>query len=196
MSGKAPSAGQKVTPSNAPVTHEPTGPVPPSSLAAESARRGGAFASNPDQQQQSHHPTTTSSSGPDTGAGTGTAKATSLTLENAQKQPQPQRRQDEEAQGAPAPSYIASQYRLDLDPSGGRPHGKNLTEGGGFQGSGTTEGPLPEPGSELDPGRVAERDLRARRMVGGPGSSGDAGARERGRITGEGGYDKLGEEAA
>lgn len=55
-----------------------------------------------------------------------------------------------EGQGGPAPTYVNSQrYR---DPAG--PHGKNLKEGG-FEGSGTEAGPLPEPGSMEDPSRVA-----------------------------------------
>lgn len=62
-----------------------------------------------------------------------------------------------EDQGAPAPSYAANQQRL-RDPAG--PHGKNLTEGG-FEGSGTEEGALPEPGSEQDPTRAATNEMRA-----------------------------------
>ncbi|KAG7286365.1 hypothetical protein NEMBOFW57_008674 [Staphylotrichum longicolle] len=59
-------------------------------------------------------------------------------------------KKDLEGQGGPAPTYVNSQrYR---DPAG--PHGKNLKEGG-FEGSGTEAGPLPEPGSMEDPSRAA-----------------------------------------
>ncbi|KAK4466488.1 hypothetical protein QBC42DRAFT_259014 [Cladorrhinum samala] len=49
---------------------------------------------------------------------------------------------------------------------GGKPHGKNLKEGG-FQGTGTGEGPLPEPGSIEDPGRMG---LNKSQSGGGRGS--------------------------
>ncbi|KAL2162396.1 hypothetical protein VTH06DRAFT_7309 [Thermothelomyces fergusii] len=50
----------------------------------------------------------------------------------------------------PAPTYVTNQRHR--DPAG--PHGKNLKEGG-FEGSGTEAGPLPEPGSMEDPARIA-----------------------------------------
>jgi hypothetical protein len=48
------------------------------------------------------------------------------------------------------------------------PHGKNLKEGG-FEGSGTDGGPLPEPGSMEDPARLAELNLiaKAKKVRGG-----------------------------
>ena len=79
-----------------------------------------------------------------------------------QQQQQQQQQQEEEEQGkpkaygGPAPTYIDAQRMR--DPGG--PRGKNLTEGG-FEGPATVEGPLPEPGSAEDPGRLAQRDLRA-----------------------------------
>ncbi|KXX77872.1 hypothetical protein MMYC01_205791 [Madurella mycetomatis] len=96
-------------------------------------------------------------------------KTTSLDLENRQAQ------RGAEGQGADAPSYAhGSHYdRERLEGTGvGRPHGKNLHEGG-FEGSGTGEGALPEPGSIDDPARLAERA-----MVGGTRSHG--GPREAG----------------
>jgi hypothetical protein len=88
-----------------------------------------------------------------------------------------------EGQGAAAPTYVPNQrYR---DPGG--PHGKNLKEGG-FEGSGTEAGPLPEPGSMEDPTRVATRDLKA-----GMGSQGrDAGPRQTGGVEGKSWYTPLG----
>jgi hypothetical protein len=87
-----------------------------------------------------------------------------------------------EGQGAAAPTYVPNQrYR---DPGG--PHGKNLKEGG-FEGSGTEAGPLPEPGSMEDPTRVATRDLKA-----GMGSQGrDAGPRQTGGVEGKSWYTPL-----
>ncbi|KAK4126683.1 hypothetical protein N657DRAFT_687117 [Parathielavia appendiculata] len=83
----------------------------------------------------------------------------------------------QEPQGQAAPSYVPNQrYR---DPAG--PHGKNLTEGG-FEGSGTEGGPLPEPGTMDDPTRVATRDLKA--AMGSQGR--DAGPRQMGGVEGEG----------
>ncbi|KAL2149166.1 hypothetical protein VTH82DRAFT_8514 [Thermothelomyces myriococcoides] len=132
MTNKAPSAGTKVTTGeNIPVTREAPGSVPKDSLAAESVRRGGGFASNPGQQQG----------------------------EGAQRRPQQQPRSQSEGSGilesqhsyaGAAPTYVANQWHR--DPAG--PHGKNLKEGG-FEGSGTAAGPLPEPGSKEDPSRIA-----------------------------------------
>lgn len=73
-----------------------------------------------------------------------------------------------EGQGGPAPSYAAVQQGL-RDPAG--PHGKNLKEGG-FEGSGTEAGPLPEPGSEQDPTRVATSEMRGGLRMGAGGKEG------------------------
>ncbi|KAK4100054.1 hypothetical protein N658DRAFT_559945 [Parathielavia hyrcaniae] len=85
--------------------------------------------------------------------------------------------QQEEPQGQTAPSYVVNQYHRDR----AGPHGKNLTEGG-FEGSGTAGGPLPEPGSANDPTRAATRDMRA--AVASQGRN--AGVRQMGGVEGEG----------
>ncbi|KAK4229422.1 hypothetical protein QBC38DRAFT_472349 [Podospora fimiseda] len=109
---KAPSAGMKVTPSNPPITHESTGKVENSSLAAESIRSGGPFKENPESRFES----------------TAVKPSSSST----------------ETSGLSSSSSGIS--------SAAKPHGKNLKEGG-FEGSGTEGGSLPEPGSKDDPGR-------------------------------------------
>jgi len=185
MPNKAPSAGTKVTTGeNIPTTREAPGNVPEGSLAAESASKGGEFASNPGQEQapqkrsQQSQPQASSRAGTHEGGGTAPAKTTSLHLENQQTargtagQGTPSGGgkkmakesssasggglESQQSYGGAAPSYAANQrFR---DPAG--PHGKNLKEGG-FEGSGTEAGPLPEPGSMEDPARAATRDLRA-----------------------------------
>ncbi|AEO64527.1 uncharacterized protein THITE_2110756 [Thermothielavioides terrestris NRRL 8126] len=205
MSGKAPSAGTKVTTGeNIPTTREAPGKVAEESLAAESARKGGAFAANPGQEQapqkrqpqpQSSQQQQSSRSGTEEG-GTAVNKTTSLNLENQQtargsggssKGAAPTEDlslENQQAYGGPAPSYVLNQRHR--DPAG--PHGKNLTEGG-FEGSGTAEGPLPEPGSIQDPARVAARDLRA----GMAGRGGDAGRpRQTEGVEGKSWYTPLG----
>ncbi|KAK3294990.1 uncharacterized protein B0H64DRAFT_476359 [Chaetomium fimeti] len=202
MTSKAPSAGTKVTTGeNIPVTREAPGNVPEGSLAAESARKGGEFASNPGQHEQapqkrSQQPQTQSSQ---TSGGTAD-KATSLNLENqqtargtgqgqglgqGQEQHQATRGQgtgktasetggleSQSSYGGAAPTYLAGQRHR--DPAG--PHGKNLTEGG-FEGSGTEAGPLPEPGSAEDPARAASRGMRAAAAAApGQGRAGGVGA--------------------
>jgi hypothetical protein len=72
-----------------------------------------------------------------------------------------------EGQGGPAPSSHAATRQQHA----GGPHGKNLTEGG-FEGSGTEAGPLPEPGSEQDPTRAATSEMRGGRRVGAGGKEG------------------------
>jgi hypothetical protein len=102
--------------------------------------------------------------------GTATDKTTSLNVENQQssrgtagdvssaagKESRDLSIENQQAYGGAAPTYVSNQrYR---DPGG--PHGKNLTEGG-FEGSGTEGGPLPEPGSMDDPSRVAQANFRS-----------------------------------
>lgn len=142
---------------NIPTTREAPGNVLEGSLAAESARKGGAFASNPDQHEQGHEQQARK-------PGTGTGKTASETgsLEN------------QSSYGGAAPTYLAGQMRR--DPAG--PHGKNLKEGG-FEGSGTEAGPLPEPGSAEDPGRAATRGLSAAAAAApGVGRAGTGGVEE------------------
>lgn len=184
---------------NIPTTREAPGNVPEGSLAAESARKGGAFASNPGQQQQheqapqkrSQQPQSSSQSGgtPDkttslnlenqqTARGTGTG--TGQGHEQARKQPTTDTSKtagggletQPKAYGGPAPTYLAGQ--MHRDPAG--PHGKNLTEGG-FEGSGTERGPLPEPGSVQDPGRAAVRGLGVSAVAGPGRGSGTGGGK-------------------
>ncbi|KAL2198186.1 hypothetical protein P885DRAFT_76892 [Corynascus similis CBS 632.67] len=165
MSNKAPSAGTKVTTGeNIPTTREATGKVGQDSLAAESLRKGGEFAANtsaggqyheqgPQKRSQQHSGTQQTS----TGAGTGN-KATSLGLENKQTSRgtgqtgtgSGEGLESQRSYAGAAPTYVNNQWYR--DPAG--PHGKNLKEGG-FEGSGTEGGPLPEPGSMEDPSRIA-----------------------------------------
>ncbi|KAH6613795.1 hypothetical protein B0J18DRAFT_460657 [Chaetomium sp. MPI-SDFR-AT-0129] len=179
MPTKAPSGGTKVTRGeNIPVTREATGNVVEGSLAAESTAEGGGFAANKPalegqeqgrrRQQPQQQPQHGRGSTRRTGAGD---TSTSLGLENQQtsrgtaaggndttaggtrhtrKTAGTGEGPTSSSQPAAAPTYVASQYIR--NPAG--PHGKNLHEGG-FEGSGTAEGELPEPGSIEDPGRAA-----------------------------------------
>ncbi|KAH6842562.1 hypothetical protein B0I37DRAFT_199273 [Chaetomium sp. MPI-CAGE-AT-0009] len=192
MTTKAPNVGTKVaTGENIPTTREAPGNVPEGSLAAESARKGGAFASNPDQHeqapqkrsQQQQHPQPQSSSSPSQTGGTAD-KTTSLNLENQQtargtgtgtgQEHQQQTRGQGTGGGKKASESGTGTGTGGLETqqshrgaAAGGPHGKNLTEGG-FEGSGTEAGPLPEPGSAEDPGRAA--------VAGGRGRAAGAGA--------------------
>ncbi|WYZ46674.1 hypothetical protein EsH8_IX_000899 [Colletotrichum jinshuiense] len=128
---KAPSAGTKFEPgSAAPTRNEATGPVPSDSLAAESARGGGEFANNA--------PSGTSSSRRTAGGSAPGSGASSIP-----------------GQAGAAPTYVNNQYIR--DPAG--PHGKNIQEG--FDAKDTKDGIQAafnaQPGSENDPGRVAEQ---------------------------------------
>ncbi|KAK4142061.1 uncharacterized protein C8A04DRAFT_38580 [Dichotomopilus funicola] len=221
MPTKAPSAGTKVTTGeNIPVTREATGPVASGSLAAESTAEGGGFAANkpalegqeqgrrrqPQQQPQHGRSTVRRTGAGDTstslglenqqtsrGATTGdnTGGGTRHTRKTAGASEGPT---TSSAQPATAPTYVASQYIR--NPAG--PHGKNLHEGG-FEGSGTAEGALPEPGSMEDPGRAA-----LGLGVGGTASSrkgmGGGGKEEEGTGSASGGektwYTALGDEDA
>ncbi|KAK4154161.1 hypothetical protein C8A00DRAFT_14695 [Chaetomidium leptoderma] len=185
MPNKAPSAGKKVTTGeNIPTHREAPGKVPEGSLAAESARKGGEFASNPGQEEQGpqKYQQQQQQSSSHTG-GTAANKTTSLHLENQQtsrgtgtgttgKKTAKETGtgtgggggglDSQASYGGAAPTYVSNQRHR--NPAG--PHGKNLKEGG-FEGSGTEAGPLPEPGSMEDPARVATRGMKA--GVGGTG---------------------------
>ncbi|VBB80538.1 Putative protein of unknown function [Podospora comata] len=183
---KAPSAGTKATlGSSAPITQESAGPVNPSSPAAESRRHGGAFSENPTSSGSSPgQPASQSEYESSLSGTTGRPSSNSASLESAQmsKPSQSERGQkgmpskstktessktvsNPEGQGAKAPTYVENLIHTGAERCG-KPHGKNLTEGG-FEGSGTVEGPLPEPGSEDDPGRSAFRKLAGVSAAGG-----------------------------
>ncbi|KAK1579332.1 uncharacterized protein LY79DRAFT_564582 [Colletotrichum navitas] len=138
---KPPSAGTKVDlGAAAPTRPEAPGPVPPDSLAAESASHGGEFAKN-----RGVDPNTLSSSGSgndnsSSRTGTGAAPGSGAP-----------------SKAEPAPTYVLNQYIR--DPKG--PHGKNIHEGIDDEGvrDGVQEAFRAEPGSENDPARVAEREL-------------------------------------
>ncbi|KAK3342991.1 hypothetical protein B0H65DRAFT_236018 [Neurospora tetraspora] len=135
---------KKVTSENVPPKHEGVGSVPSDSLAADSIRSGGAFAQgNP------------SASAGDSASQNPRAKAPG-TAHQSHPTAQQSKHENPE-QGAPAPTYIFHHGRNLPDPSG-RPHGKNIKEGG-FAESETGGGSMPEPGSKQDPGRVALRDM-------------------------------------
>lgn len=114
---------------NAPVTQEAAGPVKHDSLAAESYKANGKFAENRDAEPEGPSYTTSKSSS--------------------------SHARVEGVQGAPAPTYINSQFIS--DPHG--PHGKNLKEEG-FDHQQVSDGQRKafkaEPGSIDDPGRLAE----------------------------------------
>ncbi|KAK4176067.1 hypothetical protein QBC36DRAFT_239753 [Triangularia setosa] len=169
---KAPGAGGKAKlGANAPITHESTGTVDSSSLAAELRRHGGAFSENPTSSGPSPgQPASQSEYHSSFSSGTSTS-ANSASLESAQLSQSSQSERGKkgmqskstkteqskmvtpEGQGGPAPTYVENLVHTGAE-RGGKPHGKNLTEGG-FEGSGTAKGELPEPGSENDPGRAA-----------------------------------------
>lgn len=181
---------------NIPTTREAPGKVE-GSLAAESAHKGGEFASNPGMEQapqkRSQPQASASAAAP--------SKTTSLHVENQQTargtgQGKTAKEttsssggggggglESQESYGGAAPTYVTNQrYR---DPAG--PHGKNLQEGG-FEGSGTEAGPLPEPGSKDDPTRTAMRDLQTG-LRSAPGQG--AGPRQPGAVEGKHWYSPL-----
>ncbi|KAK3349440.1 hypothetical protein B0T25DRAFT_632906 [Lasiosphaeria hispida] len=136
-STRNPNAGQKVTSENAPPKTEGVGSLASDSLAADSIRAGGAFAGNP-HATPGAEATATNASAP------GTRSSGKQGLDN------------QASYAGAAPSYVHSQLAVQ-DESG--PHGRNLTEGG-FAGSGTAGGRMPEPGSKEDPGREGLRKAR------------------------------------
>ncbi|KAK2022172.1 hypothetical protein LX32DRAFT_603322, partial [Colletotrichum zoysiae] len=145
----------------APTRPEAPGPVPPDSLAAESARHGGEFAKNSGVDPNALKNTGGDSSNNSARAGTGGS-----------------------SKADPAPTYVLNQYIR--DPKG--PHGKNIHEGFDDKNvkDGLQEALRAEPGSENDPGRVAERELLKSKL--GPGRY--AGPRET-EISGPIVYEKL-----
>ncbi|KAK3402141.1 hypothetical protein B0T20DRAFT_132169 [Sordaria brevicollis] len=149
---------KKVTSENVPPKQEGPGPVPSDSLAAESIRHGGAFAQG--------NPSASASVGDSTSSKNtranppGTAHQTHPTSQSS--------KHENPEQGKPAPTYTLNAAQELKDQSG--PHGKNIQEGG-FAGSGTEGGSMPEPGSKRDPGRVALKDMLAK-----TGSAGKEGA--------------------
>ncbi|KAK0644526.1 hypothetical protein B0T16DRAFT_198025 [Cercophora newfieldiana] len=148
MAPTNPSTGQKVTPSQPPTTTPHShGEIDPSSLAAESLRAQGAFSSN-------------------AGASPGDQPATSPGAHAPGSTNKPHSGLEaQESYGGTAPSYVNAQFRVD----DGGAKGKNLTEGG-FAGSGTGGGRLPEPGSKNDPGRAGlEGFVEGGKKVGGGG---------------------------
>jgi hypothetical protein len=132
-----PTIDQKVTTENAPSTYTSAhhhGAIDSSSLAADSIRSGGDFASNPGASPGSGPASNPRAAAP------GTADSTHSGLDS------------QESYGGKAPGYAThTQYNQ-------TPHGRNLTEGG-FAGSGTGGGRLPEPGSKDDPAREAVKGL-------------------------------------
>ncbi|KAK3935534.1 hypothetical protein QBC46DRAFT_242577, partial [Diplogelasinospora grovesii] len=153
-SHKAPSAGQKVQlGENAPITREGAGPVPDESLAAESIKSGGAFSEN-----RGAIP----GSGPQRDPGAGAPYTRGEPPKDLRSRDESQggsgdALENQKSYAGPAPTYVLSREFM-KDKKG--PHGKNLKEGG-FEGSGTDGGPLPEPGSMEDPARLAELNLIA-----------------------------------
>ena len=119
---------------------EGAGAVVDESLAAESIREGGGFAAN-----RAAEP------------GSGPARDPRAGAPNTRGEPHKGEGalENQQSYAGTAPSY-ASSGEFMKDTKG--PHGKNLTEGG-FQGSGTDGGVLPEPGSQQDPARVAENSM-------------------------------------
>ncbi|KAK1750818.1 hypothetical protein QBC47DRAFT_392631 [Echria macrotheca] len=146
-SHKAPSAGQKVTTESVPRKQEGTGEVDPSSLAAESARSGGGFSANP-----------SSGSGGSTTSESHSSKTRAPGTSGTSKSGGGSALDHQYSYGGPAPTYVNSQFRVDEK----GPHGKNLKEGG-FEGSGTDGKGMPEPMSEQDPSRLAEREMIGRK---------------------------------
>ncbi|KAK3331941.1 hypothetical protein B0T19DRAFT_456447 [Cercophora scortea] len=142
MSTHNPNDGQKVTSTKtAPYKTEGAGEIPTSSLAADSIRAGGVFASNRGAEVGSGATEDTRARAP------GTKDSAFAGVET------------QTAYAGAAPSYV------NVPVAKGGPKGANLTEGG-FAGSGTGEGALPEPGSRRDPARLAEENMGLGRMEG------------------------------
>ncbi|KAK1990066.1 hypothetical protein LX36DRAFT_664601 [Colletotrichum falcatum] len=160
---KPPSAGTKVDlGAAAPVRPENAGPVPPDSLAAESAVQGGEFAKNRGVDPNTLSSSNSNSNSNKTSSNTGAS-----------------------SKAEPAPTYVLNQYIR--DPKG--PHGKNIREGFDDEEGvrdGVQEAFRAEPGSENDPAREAERELLKSRIK--PGRY--AGPRETG-ISGPMVFEKL-----
>jgi len=132
-----PTIGQKVTTENAPSTYTSAhhhGAIDSSSLAADSIRSGGDFASNPGASPGSGPASDPRAAAP------GTADSAHSGLDS------------QESYGGKAPGYATHIQHNQ------KPHGRNLTEGG-FAGSGTGDGRLPEPGSKNDPAREAVKKM-------------------------------------
>ncbi|OLN96811.1 hypothetical protein CCHL11_02373 [Colletotrichum chlorophyti] len=174
---KATSAGTKVEPgAAAPTMAEATGSVASDSLAAESARGGGEFANNRGVESGSgsnKSSNNTSSSGTNTSSSrTGTGSAPGSGSSSIP------------GQAGTAPTYVNNQYIR--DPAG--PHGKNISEG--FDTKNTKDGIQAafnaEPGSENDPGRVAELGFQQSTTKAGR----DAGPRQT-EVTGQTVYENL-----
>lgn len=175
---KPPKMSKKVTSENVPPTHEGVGSVPSDSLAADSIRSGGAFAQgNPSASagdSVSHNPRANPP---------GTAHQTHPTSQSL--------KHEDPEQGTKAATYAHAGQDLS-DQSG--PHGKNIKEGG-FAGSGTEGGSMPEPGSKRDPGRVALNDMLASTGTAGKESAGrgsQQGVNTRLAETGQKGFGALG----
>ncbi|KAK1776111.1 hypothetical protein QBC45DRAFT_227058 [Copromyces sp. CBS 386.78] len=134
---------KKVTSETVPPKHEGVGSVPSDSLAADSIRSGGAFAQG----------------NPSASAGDSASQNSRVKPPGSahQSHPTSQQKHENPEQGGKAPTYAHAGQDL-TDQSG--PHGKNIKEGG-FAGSGTEGGSMPEPGSKRDPGRVALKDMLA-----------------------------------
>lgn len=94
------------------------------------------------------------------------------------------------ANAGTAPSYVNSQYR---DSSG--PHGKNLKTDGTWDASEAQDGIQKaldaEPGSENDPSRIAQQQMRLNQSRSGP----DAGPKQ-GEVTSKTAFDALGSEVS
>ncbi|AEO59237.1 hypothetical protein MYCTH_94730 [Thermothelomyces thermophilus ATCC 42464] len=104
-----------------------------------------------------HYQVTTGENIPVTREATGDISKDSLAAEVRQKRSQQPQAQpgggvleSQQSYAGLAPTYVTNQRHR--DPAG--PHGRNLKEGG-FEGSGTEAGPLPEPGSMEGPTRIA-----------------------------------------
>ncbi|KAL9015950.1 MAG: hypothetical protein Q9185_006673 [Variospora sp. 1 TL-2023] len=84
-----------------------------------------------------------------------------------------------------APGYVSS-VMSDPAPRTGKPHGKNITEGGFESDDGKNASFTSEIGSKDDPGRAAEEQFQTKAV----GSAGAKGPRQQG-VTGDGQYDAL-----
>ena len=141
----------------------------------ESARSGGSFTTNRNSEPGSNA----------TSNNTSTSSATETS-------PAPNSQSRENATNADAaPGYVSSVYSAPT--KSGKPHGKNITEGGFDADDSQNASFTAEVGSEEDPGRKAEGDFQkmSQSASGGTGPrqrTAEAGAR------GQGGFENLGEE--
>ncbi|KAM3079336.1 hypothetical protein ACMFMG_005770 [Clarireedia jacksonii] len=176
------------------VIKEGAGPVAADSLAAESTKSGGAFSENRGSEPLKVSGSNSTLANTDTSAADRLDPAPDAETRKAQNDwteekesgrtsgSQTKSSHHSSGNGAPAPSYVASQYITD-----GKPKGENLKEGEIDSDDAKNASFTTEIGSDKDPGRLAEQKFARENAV----SANDAGyPKDRGE-PGAGQYDAL-----